>query len=267
MFRVPHLLALLAGLALGFAANASGLLATLSASGQLEIGPDGRVLSHTIDERLQPAVAAAIARTLAGWTFEPVLEDGRRVIAITRMHLTIEAIEQSRDAVELRLKHVWFGDSLTLAETWPPRYPTDAIRAGLGAQVVLALRIDEDGRVVEAHPFQTSFAPGVNRQHAKRFRSRFERASLEAASHWRYSAELSKPGGATVLAPINFLLHPGRQVSGQAQWSVWEPGEIVPPPWNSQQIETADTMSLAEGTAMLADKRIRLLTDAVGSVL
>jgi len=267
MNRLPRLLALVAGLALGFAAHAGGIVATLSASGELEIGPDGRVLTHSIDESLQPPVAAAIARTLESWTFEPVIEDGRPVIAVTRMHLTIEAIEKSCDAVELRLRDVWFGDSLTLSDTKPPRYPTDALRAGLGAQVILALRLDEQGQVVAAHPYQTSFAPGVSGREAKRFRPRFERASIEAARHWRYSAVASRPGGATVLAPITYTLHPAGQRPGKAQWSVWVPGEIVPPPWKSEQAAPADTPSLAEGTAMLADERIRLVTDAVGSVL
>lgn len=267
MTGLPRLIALFAALLVAVAANASGRVATLSASGQLEIGPDGRVLSHRIDERVQAPVATAIARTLDSWNFEPVLEDGRPVIAVTRMHLTIEAIERSADEVALRVKDVWFGDSLKLAETRPPRYPIDALRAGLAAQVIMALRLDEAGRVVDAHPYQTSFAPGVSSQQARRFRSRFENVSLEAVRHWRYSAELGKPGGATVLAPITFTIQRTEQNHRPGHWSVWEPGEIVPPPWKTGQTASLSAHSLTEGTAMLADERIRLLTDAGGSVL
>lgn len=266
MHRFRFLAALLACL-LAFSVHADDVLVTLDASGEIEIGPDGRVIAHRLDDRLREPVARAIARTVETWTFEPVLEDGKPVIAVTRMHLVIEAIEQSKDAVALRLKHVWFGDQLTRVESKAPRYPTDAIRARLDAHVVLALRLDETGRVVDAHPFRTSFAPGVTDGVAKRFRPRFEKACVEAALHWRYDADVSRPGGVTVFAPVVYTIDRGGQRGTQGRWLAWEPGEALQPPWLSAHAVGTDTPALAEGTAMLADERIRLKTDAVGSLL
>jgi hypothetical protein len=252
---------------LAFTAHADDVLVTLDASGEIEIGPDGRVIAHRLDDRLRAPVARAIARTIETWTFEPVLEDGKPVIAITRMHLVIEAIEQSKDAVALRLKHVWFGDQLTQVESKAPRYPTDAIRAGIDAHVVLALRLDEEGRVIDAHPFRTSFAPGVTDGEVRRFRPRFEKTSVEAALHWRYDADVSRPGGVTVYAPVVFTITRNGHSGTKGRWLAWEPGEAVQPPWLSAHTVGTDTPALPEGTAMLADERIRLKTDAVGSLL
>jgi hypothetical protein len=248
-------------------ARADEVLITLDASGEIEIGPDGRVVAHRLDQNLRAPVAKAIARNIETWTFEPVLEDGKPVIAVTRMHLVIEAIEQSKDAVALRLKHVWFGDQLTLVESKAPRYPTDAIRARLDAHVVLALRLDEEGRVVDAHPFRTSFAPGVARKVANRFRPRFEKVSVEAARQWRYSAEVSRPGGITVYAPVTFVIDRTGQRGTEGRWLAWEPGDAVPPPWLSAETVHTDSPALAEGKAMLADERIRLVSDPVGNLL
>ncbi len=266
MNRFRLIAALLACL-LAFSVHADDVLVTLDARGEIEIGPDGRVIAHRLDDRLRAPVARAIARTIDTWTFEPVLEDGKPIIAVTRMHLVIEAIEQSTDAVALRLKHVWFGDQLKQVESKAPRYPTDALRAGLDAHVVLALRLDETGRVVDAHPFRTSFAPGVTDGTAKRFRSRFEKASVEAALHWRYAAEVSRPGGVTVYAPVVFTISRNGLSGTKGRWLAWEPGEAVQPPWLSAHTVGTYTPALAEGTAMLADERIRLKTDAVGSLL
>ena len=262
-----RLLAILFACLLAFTTRADEVLIALDASGEIEIGPDGRVVAHRLDQNLRAPVAKAIARNIETWTFEPVLENGKPVIAVTRMHLVIEAIEQSKDAVALRLKHVWFGDQLTLIESKPPRYPTDAIRAGVDAHVVLALRLDEEGRVVDAHPFRTSFAPGVARKVAERFRPRFEKVSVEAARQWRYGAEVSRPGGITVYAPVTFTINRNGQRGTQGRWLAWEPGNAVPPPWLSTQVVGADSPALAEGKAMLADERIRLVRDPVGSLL
>lgn len=263
MNLASRLIALLAGLVLCQFAWAGEVVATLSASGKIRIGPDGKVLSHQIDEKVPAAVAEAISRNVATWTFEPILEDGKPVIAETRVHLGIEAIEHSADEVALRFASVWFGDLATAVRQKAPRYPMGAPEQGIQAQVMLALRLDEDGRVIDAHAYRTRFAKDVSPRMAARYRARFERASIEAARQWQYSAEISKPGGVTVFAPIGYTLMFGEQ----SDWLVLGPGEIVPPPWPMDGPMPSEVETLPNGGAMLADQRIRLTRDPVGPLL
>ena len=258
-------LILFAGLALAAPTRAGEVIATLSASGQIEIGPDGTVRSHRIDERVPPSVAEAISRTVANWTFEPIIENGRPVIAVTRMHLLVEAIEHSGDGLALRLGRVWFGDEVIPIKTRAPVYPSDAVAARVGAQVVLALRLDEEGKVIDAHPWQTNFAKGTRARDAKRFRRSFERASVDAARKWRYSPAISGPGGVTILVPVQYSLATEGRLPGE--WVQVTPGEVVPPPWGWEPPAAVDGGSPADGFARLEDRRIRLLGDPTGSVL
>jgi hypothetical protein len=263
MNRVSRLLTLIAGLVLCQFAWAGEVVAILSASGKIQIGPDGKVLSHQIDVKVPASVAEAISRNLATWTFEPILEDGRPVIAETRVNLSIEAVEHSADEVALRLKRVWFGDEAIASRTKSPSYPIGALQRGIQAQVTVALRLDEEGRVVEAHPYQTRFATDVNPRLAKRYRASFERATLKAAREWQYSADISRPGGVTLLAPITYSIG----VDGRMDWLILGEGEIVPPPWPMDGPMPSDIEALPNGGAMLADQRIRLTRDPVGPLL
>lgn len=264
MIRSLCMAMLLAGLAGMPAANAADVVATLSASGQIEIGPDGKVLSHRIDERVPASVAEAISRSVARWTFEPIIEDGRPVIAVTRMHLRVEAVEHSGDELALRIGQVWFGDEVRPIKTRAPVYPSDAIGARVGAQVMLALRLDEEGNVVDAHPWQTSFAKGTRGRDAKRFRRSFERASVEAARQWRFRPDISGPGGVTILVPLRYAVG----VNGYpSEWVQLVPGEIVPPPWAWEAPPATDAPFLADATTRREDHRIRLLGNPVGAVL
>ncbi len=263
MLGTSRLFVLFVALLFGCAAQAGDVVMTLSATGEIEIGPDGRVLSHRLDDSLQAPIAAAIARNVETWTFEPVIEDGRPVIAVTRMHLTLEAIEQSRDAVALRVARVWFGDTWKAESVTPPRYPGNAVRARVEAQVVIAIKLDPEGRVVEAHPYQTSFAAGADGRVAKRYRSAFEQASLSAVRTWKYAPIPGQRGVQMALVPITFLI--GRDA---ASWSAWTPGPITPAPWQDDRAgESAALPKAGEGVALATDERIRLKTDAVGSLL
>lgn len=67
----------------------------------------------------------------------------------------------------------------------PPRYPTEAAMAGLGARVVLVLKLDRAGKAVQQHVEQTSLsARAANEKVAEDWRRRFEQVSIAAAKHW-----------------------------------------------------------------------------------
>lgn len=263
MFRRLCLL-LCAAIAVAPSARAASVVGALHASGEIRIGPDGRVLSHALSDHVPRPVAEAISRSIATWIFEPVTEDGVPVIAETRMHLTIEALEHSRDELALRVGQVWFGDELVPEMTRAPVYPERAIERGVGARVLLALRLQPDGRVLDAHPYQTSFAKGTDRRLANRLRRDFERASVAAARTWHYAPELVASLGPSLLVPVQYSLH--REPPTQASWFLFDPGEIVPPPWPFDPSGVAGRSSLEGGRAVREDPRIRLHTEVAGTM-
>ena len=255
MNGTARLFGMILGLALGLSANAAEVVATLTANGEIRIGPDGHVISHKIEEKVPASVADAISRNVATWTFEPVLEQGRPVIAVARMHLLVEAVEHSADEVALRLGGVWFGEEIIPIDSGAPVYPDSAVRHRVGAVVTMALRLDEEGRVVEAHAYQTSFPKQVDKRLAVRLRPDFERASVRAAREWRYDATRSKPGGTTILAPINYTI--SVQGEGQSAWMMLVPGDIVPPPWPMDDAAGGLVQARPHDAAILTDTRIR----------
>lgn len=178
-------------------ANASALAAgrtaatyEMVANGEVQIGPDGRVSDYRLKSELVPSVAELVNRSVRRWRFEPILQDGRPVIAKTglRIRLTAERAADDADKYVVRVAGVELGAPERSSGGEPPRYPDRAARAGLNAKVMLALRLDQTGRVVEAVPYQTSLGAGSRTEGAARkWRGIFEQASIAAA----------KPGSTT----------------------------------------------------------------------
>ena len=111
------ILAVLLALALAPAVQAEETPATLTvaptyeitASGDLEIGPDGRVHHYELDQSQPAPIEAALAKGIAQWRFAPVLVEGRPVIAVTRMRMRIAAEPIASGGYQLRVRNVWFG--------------------------------------------------------------------------------------------------------------------------------------------------------------
>ena len=111
------ILAVLLALALAPAVQAEETPATptvaptyeITASGDLEIGPDGRVHHYELDQSQPAPIEAALAKGIAQWRFAPVLVEGRPVIAVTRMRMRIAAEPIASGGYQLRVRNVWFG--------------------------------------------------------------------------------------------------------------------------------------------------------------
>lgn len=90
----------------------------------------------------------------------------------------------------------------------PPRYPVDAARAGVMGNVLLAVRINAQGQVVDAMATQVAFPyrdmkPKQSAQWAKAF----GKASIEAARKWQFTpanVEFGDVADATLILPVTF---------------------------------------------------------------
>lgn len=244
----------------------------MSAGGELVIAPDGTVRTWKMDSnRLGEEVQALLQRNVEQWRFEPILMDGKAVTARTRMTVELEALPQGEGYL-LKVARVWFGSLQSRGTVKPPSYPNSAVRAGLGARVLLAVKLDAEGNVVAMHPYQTSLSKWGSEKQAQRWRRRFEQASMNAVKDWKYVPGETIGGvtvGSSVIVPIVFqIANPGEGRRTANVWRGYAPGPISPAPWSDQSsVAALDTGDLADGQAAALDSPFRLRSDVLGKTL
>lgn len=243
----------------------------LDIDGDIEIGPQGEVLNYRLHSELKPAVAKLVEQSVRRWRFEPVLVEGRPVIAKTGLHLEVLATPTpDTSGYRLQVEQVWFGNAQTIERGRSPRYPEEALYARLGADVLLAVQVDDAGRVVQVHPYQTSLTAQTTERDAARWRKVFELASKKAVRGWRF--ELSEiiggePSGNTFFVPIRYIIE---RSSARSLWRGVVPGPVNPIPWvaDSSQSAIADSASrLEDGQGLALSSRIKLKSKIIGSLL
>lgn len=246
----------------------------IDASGTIEIGPDGRVFDHQLDKSQPGAIGQALARSIEQWRFEPILVDGKPVIAKTSMRLAIEALPIADDNYQLSIRGVWFGEPRRSAhDMMPPRYPRDAVSAGIGAKVVLVLQMDEKGEVQRVHVEQVNLDRVARSDFdADRWRDSFAKTSLATASRWKFDITeviAGEPIGTTVRVPVTFNLTSGSSRRGvDNTWHSYLPGPRVPAPWIvDTAVASQPPGSLKDGEVRALDSRFKLKNDLVGSLL
>jgi hypothetical protein len=249
------------------AQKATAPVIELVARGEIQIAPDGHVKDYQLKSDLAAAVAALVDGTVRGWHFEPVLVDGKAVIAKTTMTLYLHGEPTAGDSYSLSIASVNFG-TLTRAKLDPPRYPNEAVRVRLGARVVPNLLIDADGKVVEAVAGQTSLdRRAKNESEAEAWRQLFEKVSIDAAKHWRYAPSEFVDGKPTsrryAIAPLVFSI-------GRNESIAYVPGPIHPAPWAKTNATSKDEerfAQLSDGETASTDTHFHLKDDVVGKKL
>lgn len=245
----------------------------LAADGEIQIATDGHVSDYRLKSTLAPAVADLVDRNVRGWKFEPILVNGVPVLAKTAMHLSLQAVPvDGNENYSVKVVHISFGDPKLIGGGKPPRYPEDAVHARLGAKVMLAMRLDATGKVIDVQPYQTSLAARASSEvEAERWRRVFERAAIAAAKTWQYDVSEvinGKPIGTSVMAPIDFYIQNGSQ-SPPEGWKAYAPGPVHPAPWmdNGKLADSHDLSAIKQGQAQSLDSHFQLRDDVIGKAL
>jgi len=248
----------------------------MTAEGEVQIAPDGHVSDYRLTNALSPALAAIVDRHVREWKFEPVVIDGKAVVAKTHMALNLSAEPSAAgdDQYKLRVENVNFGAPQRLPGMRPPHYPEDAAHAAVGARVLIALRIDENGNVAEAQAYQTSLDVRTSSEgEAERWRHSFEHQSLIAVRNWHFDVSdrvNGHPLGTNAIVPIVYSLRGlGRQREVHAgEWKAYVAGPLHPAPWMAPSVaEKTDLSELKDGEAKSFGSPFKLKDDVVGSLL
>jgi hypothetical protein len=272
-------LALAACIAFSSASGAAAPPKTASyemvANGEVQIDAVGHVSDYKLSSELTPEISALVDRSVRRWRFEPILQDGRPVTAKTALRIRLLARRSGVDSdnFTVSIASVDFSAPRRSSAGKPPRYPQLAASARLNAKVLLLLRIDDTGKVVEALPYQTSLGARTRSERdAESWRTIFERASITAAKTWKYDlTEMlgdQRVGGYSI-APIEFRIVARDAGSDHDQWTGYIPGPVHQLPEDLRhEIEATDRASrLADGEAAALNSRFRLVDDVVGKVL
>lgn len=231
--------------------------------GTIVLATDGKVLTAIVDDEASygKPIADMVRKTALQWRFQPVMRDGRPVVAKASMHVRVVLRKTSDGVYSARVKGATFGDddknstdTLHIAEgnkNIQPRYPKAAVRGRVQGTVYLSLRVDHDGHVVEAIAEQVNLdnvgPNGVLRQ----YREILADAALKAARKWSYvtptTGKLSRQDSWTAHVPVSFNLVEFGKAPSQSVWRTYVPGPYTPPPWvDRPDMDAAD--ALADGT-------------------
>ena len=210
----------------------------LNARGTVTIEPDGRVSAATLD--MPRETRQIYLDAIRAWTFQPVIINGKatRVLGHFMIEATARPLAGSKDEMQLGFDNVWFLDPPTpesgggplgpSSRLTPPRYPERAALAGYGAEVEVLVKLDDEGRVVDAGV--AGLALGVSSilrtGEAERMAKLFVRATLHAAQTWTITHPDSIKAGSAVV-PVVFS-PPQRPMDG---WQPRIPLEVTPLPW------------------------------------
>ena len=257
------------------AAPAKSARYELVADGEVRIDAEGRVSDYGLSSELTPEIAALVDRSVRRWRFEPILQDGRPVIAKTALRIRLLAKRSTDDSdnYTVSIASVEFGAPRRSSAGKPPSYPRLAASARLGAKVLLLLRIDDTGKVVEALPYQTSLGARTRSERdAEAWRELFERAGIAAAKTWKYDLTESVAGrrtGTYTLLPIEFRIPSAAGGAAKGEWVGYVPGPVHELPEDLRhEIEANDRATrLADGEIAALNSRFRLIDDVVGKAL
>ena len=238
--------------------------------GEIAIDQAGAVYDYNISTILTPEVKQLVERTVRLWTFEPVLRDGKPVYARSSMHLTLLATPVEA-GYRMQVEDVRFLGSRPMKTPVAPRYPRDAVRAGINAIVLVAARIDADGKVLDAAAARSALI-GVraNEKVAEKWRRRFEESCVAAMKQWTFQAAdlaAGDPPETTVIIPMVFQ----SDVEDGPIDRVWRANDLAGPPhpipWLAPAMQTFDAEGLREGQMIALDNPIRLRSKVEGTVL
>jgi len=235
--------------------------------GSLVVEPDGSV--GEVDLQMPGDVEQDYRAWLMKQRFEPVEIDGRivRAKAFFQLDAVATTIPGTR-RVELGVAELTFvdppknadGDAASefFVSMKAPRYPERQAIRNLGAEIVLMLQLDAEGRVIRAGVASATLAAREARStsQASRDIEAFASQTLRAAKQWILRSDAGGDSR-TVLLPVRFT-PPGIDPDG---WVPAIPMQVQPLSWMSEN----DRVVSLTASGNKPSSRFRLLDDPRGA--
>ena len=269
------------------AANAvqSEAVITMRLDGEISVDPQGRVHDYKVRTETTPGVRQLLDRVIPTWRFEPVLVDGKAVLARAPMRLVLAAAPSDGNykihvdnvlfmpnsdeeyAADKKIRDAIDGYAINSVSMRPPSYPAPLLHAGVSGIVLLNVRVAPDGRVEEAFAVQSSLLDVKG--HAKRLepgRLALERNAVVAARDWRFRVDAPDPAGLTpaertLRIPVHYVIDEAGKRELTGNWRHEFRGPNVTAPWlrASRDTMVVGVSDLASGEMLSGSPSLRLL--------
>ncbi|MBD8524905.1 hypothetical protein [Pseudomarimonas arenosa] len=196
--------------------------------GTVVIDTDGSVMDVTFETSLGDNFDAALTQKISRWVLQPVLSDGKPAVAVAYVSLWLQADLSSQEVriENFRLREPPSGKRSKTDPNRPaPVYPRESSVRRFGAEIVLNVRIDENGVVKETSSESGWLTgPRTSTSERKRHFGIFVKAAESAVKKWSFP-ELAAEGHEVLQLPVYFVL----RASG-----AWRPAyrvDVEPAPW------------------------------------
>ncbi len=225
-------------------------LLTMRVDGSVTIDLQGHVAGYQIDTPVPDTLRGTLDHAVAGWRFQPVVLDGR---------LASGANSQSME--------------LTVRSMYPPRYPAELMRAGASARILVAIRANPDGQIVDVAAIQSSLLDTNDspRLMASAIRQ-FQDATIKAARQWRVGVsgtiDQANRDNLTTTVPVAFT---GWKLAVDIpeKWLLESRTPLQDIPWEpkaegNQRVGVSD---VTPGEMIPTASDYKLLSDVIGKAL
>jgi TonB family protein len=249
--------------------------ASMLVTGTIEVGSNGEVRSHTLDQRekLPAEVATFIDRNVVEWAFTPYLHEGKPAILHNKMSILMRAQRLESGGFRMFVAAVDFaplkqasesGTGFSAINMDPPRYPVPAARDGAVGTAYLLLKINRSGKVDDALVEQVNLRVVADESQMQRWRDMFAKSSLEAAMKWAFvpptTGDAADDPYWTVRVPVDYAME-WQSKPRYGRWVAYIPGPRQENPWPTDESPGFAPDALAAGDIRLAGKGgLELLT-------
>lgn len=185
----------------------------LNCTWSISVDASGQVTRLDSESKLTPEFKDRLEREIRAWRFKPGTVNGQEAATDSRLYVTLQAtpIDDERSALHVVRAATGGG----YGKMVPPRYPRASVDARRQGLVLLRVRYDESGQVVES--MLSDKAPRADKALVD--------AAIAAVKQWTFTPEVvgGHPLASNALVPVCFSLHGIRVQPPKCDWK--RPGE------------------------------------------
>lgn len=243
--------------------------------GSLDIDADGRVVAVRLDQQdaIPAGVVSFVKESVAGWAFEPTLQDGKAVPITTPVSLRVVGKVQADGSARIEIRSASFmeyrEDDLTRPARLSgsvPTYPVRTAGRGAAADVFLLIQVGRDGKVRNVAAEQVNLRVLVPPRQLDTVRNAFANSAIQAVRDWQFRIPTQGPladrESWVVRLPVRYAEHPrSRDVPALEPYL---PSPRQRAAWQQPERETVAPDALSDGVYVAGDTRGPVLKTVLG---
>jgi hypothetical protein len=258
---------------------------TMTVDGLLKLDAAGHLQEFSSNTPMPEPLRAGIDKVVLGWRFKPVLADGVARPVTARMRITLIATREGKN-YRVNIDNVIFpgdpktgaakdqevADGISGRKLGAPRYPEELMRRGVSGSVLLALRLNGEGKVVDVVAVQSALKDVIgNPTQLANAIGLLERSAKASAARWTFNvpARLASAPASdlTVNIPVNYWAD--REAANAGLWRTEVRGARRDIEWLRGQtgLQRPGVSDVKDGETIPVASAVRLETEVIGAAV